>query len=188
MAVDGDGELLPALPGRPAMSSKPLVMFDVDGVVNLGLFLSSAQRGRLRSDQGWYSGRAGARHDPYATRIVLNREWGPLIRSIAEAGAEIAWATRWEEAANTWIAPLLGLPSLRYVSGAAGALRKAYRVVPWAEGRPWAWLDDEPEELQIATGMMSRAGGTPFLPVLTERTTGLTEEHADSVKKWLHSL
>jgi hypothetical protein len=163
-------------------------MLDVDGVVNLGLYLSSAQRGRLRGDDGWYSGRAGARHDPYAVRIVLNRKWGPLIRSVAEAGAEIAWATRWEEAANAWIAPLLGLPSLRYVSGAAEALRKAYRVVPWADGRPWAWVDDEPEELDIATGIMSRPGRAPFLPVLTGRMTGLTEEHADSVKKWLGSL
>ena len=37
----------------------PLVLLDVDGVLNLGLFMSSRQRGRLRGSEGWYSGRAG---------------------------------------------------------------------------------------------------------------------------------
>lgn len=167
--------------------SKPLVAIDVDGVLNLGLFLSSAERGRLRGDQGWYSGRAGAAHDPYATRIVLNRNWGALVASIAEAGAELMWATRWEEAANFWIGPLLGLPPMPCVANLSG-LRKAYRVVPQAQGRNWAWIDDEPEELEIATGMMKHSPDVSFLPVLTDSKTGITEEHVGSVRNWLHSL
>lgn len=164
----------------------PVVLLDVDGVVNLGLFLSSAERGRLRWHDGWFIGRAGDRSDPYATRIVLNRKWGPAIRSLADTGAELAWATRWREAANMWIAPLLGLPRLPVVpvSGSAARL-KAWDVIPWTQGRPWAWLDDEEDELAMASSLSSKR---PHLAVLTDRKTGLADEHAEKVRAWLASL
>lgn len=165
---------------------RPVVLLDVDGVVNLGLFLSSAERGSLHGKDGWHSGRAGDRHDPYAARIVLNRRWGPAIRSLADAGAELAWATRWREAANVFIGPLLGLPPLPVVpvSGDPGRL-KAWSVIPWTQGRPWAWLDDEEDELAMAVAL-SRS--RPHLAVLTDRKTGMTGEHADEVRAWLAGL
>lgn len=165
---------------------RPVVLLDVDGVLNLGLFLSSAERGRLHGQDGWYSGRAGDRSDPYATRIVLNRRWGPLVRSLAETGAELAWATRWQEAANVFIGPLLGLPVLPVVPVSADMGRlKAQSVIPWTQGRPWAWLDDEEDELAMAASLSRKR---PHLAVLTDRKTGVTRENADEVRAWLASL
>lgn len=174
-------------PGEAAVTDAgPLVLIDVDGVVNLGLFLSSAERGRLRGRDGWYSGRAGDPHDAYATRIVLNRAWGPMIRSIAEAGAQLAWATRWRDYANEFIGPLLRLPELPVVPVSSDPRQlKAWSVVPWTDGRPWAWLEDEESELAMAS-VLSR--GRPCLPVLVDRKTGLTQEHADRVIAWLGTL
>jgi len=160
---------------------RPLVLLDVDGVLNLGLFASSKQRSRLAYRSGWYSGRAG---DPsYGERVLLNRAWGPMLRSLAEAGAELAWASAWMQAANWYIGPLLGLPELRWAP--AVHRRKAYTVVPWTEGRPWAWLEDREDELTVASGL---SRGRPHLPVLVDRATGLTQEYVSQVHGWLESL
>lgn len=166
-----------------AVTGRPLVLIDVDGVVNLGQFMSSARRSRLHRSEGWYSGRAAGWDDPYAERIVLNRRWGPMLRSLADEGAELAWATAWNEAANWHISPLLGLGELPVAP--AMDKRKAYTVVPWTEGRPWAWLEDRQDELTVASALSHRR---PHLPVLVDPLEGLSWDHIERVRKWLVSL
>ncbi|MFB7357951.1 hypothetical protein [Streptomyces gardneri] len=65
---------------------------------------------------------------------------------------ELVWATTWEEDANAWIAPRLGLPDLPLVrwpdapgeeEWVPGLHWKAPALVAWAAGRPFAWVDDE---------------------------------------------
>jgi hypothetical protein len=166
-----------------AVTGRPLVLLDVDGVLNLGKFMSSERRGRLRGDQGWHCGRAGDPHDPYAERIVLNRRWGTMLRSLEEDGAELAWATAWNEAANWWISPLLGLGELPVALAVDGG--KAETVVPWTGGRPWAWLEDREFELEDASAL---AGDVPHLPVLVDPQEGIGWDHIERVRKWLVSL
>jgi hypothetical protein len=163
------------------VTGRPLVLLDVDGVLNLGQFLSSKQRSALQHRHGWYSGRAGDDH--YGTRIVLNRYWGPLLISLEEQGAELAWATGWQKEANWYISPLLGLGDLRWAPAVHG--RKAYTVVPWTEGRPWAWLDDIEDELKVASALSQHR---PHCPVLVDRATGLTPDHVETVREWLKTL
>jgi hypothetical protein len=160
---------------------RPLVLLDVDGVLNLGMFATSRQRGRLIYKEGWYGGRAG--NDLYGNRVLLNPAWGAMLRSLAETGAELAWASGWQQEANWYIGPLLGLPELRYAP--AVHRRKAYTVVPWTEGRPWAWLEDYEDELQVASALSQRR---PHLPVLVDRKTGLAQENVDEVAAWLEGL
>ena len=160
----------------------PVLLLDVDGVLNLGMFTTSRQRNALAYKHGWYSGRAGGDH--YGERIVMNRSWGRLLRRLADAGAELAWATAWEEAANLFIGPLLGLPELRVAP--AVHRDKASTVIPWTQGRPWAWLEDYEDELEEAVALT--APGVPCCPVLVERETGLTEEHVTRVAAWLEGL
>jgi hypothetical protein len=166
-----------------AVTGKPLLLIDVDGVVNLGQFMSSAQRKRLRRSEGWYSGRAGDPRDRYAERIVLNRRWGPMLRSLEDEGAELAWATAWNEAANWWISPLLRLGELPVALAMDGS--KAETVVPWTRGRPWAWLEDREFELEDASAL---AGDVPHLPVLVDPQEGLGDEHVERVREWIVSL
>jgi hypothetical protein len=166
-----------------AVTGKPLLLVDVDGVVNLGQFMSSARRGKLKGGEGWYSGRAGDRHDPWAERIVLNRRWGPMLRSLEAEGAELAWATAWNEAANWWISPLLGLGELPVAR--AVDKHKAETVIPWTQGRPWAWLEDREFELEGASAL---AGETPHLPVLVNPQEGLEWSHIERIREWLVSL
>jgi hypothetical protein len=165
------------------MTGRPLVLLDVDGVLNLGQFMSSARRSRLHRSEGWYSGRAGDRNDPWAERIVLNRRWGPVLRQLEERGAELAWATAWNESANWFISPLLHLGELPVAPARDGG--KACTVVPWTQGRPWAWLEDREYELEDASAL---AGSTPHLPVLVDPENGLGWDHVERVRKWLGSL
>jgi hypothetical protein len=164
--------------------ARPLVLLDVDGVLNLGLFMSSRRRSRLKRSEGWYSNRVGGDpHDLYAHRIVLNRRWGPMLRSLEAEGAELAWATAWQEGANRHISPLLRLGELPVAP--ARHKRKAYTVVPWTQGRPWAWLEDIGDELETASALSRRR---PHLPVLVDPEEGLTGEHVERVREWLVSL
>lgn len=91
----------------------------------------SDRHGRLRTGPGavpWLEGRAVARE---------------------------VWATTWEDEANAEIAPRIGLPTLPVVNWPEssdehdredqwfGLFWKTRTLVDWADGRPFAWVDDE---------------------------------------------
>ena len=164
------------------MRDGPVVLLDVDGVLNLGLFMPESRRKRLRRDDGWVRYRLHG--DPHGPWMVINRRWGTMLRSLAAQGAELAWATTWEDEANEAIGPMLGLPPLP--AAPARYLSKAATVIPWTGGRPWAWLDDSDHELQSA--VRRTRPGVPCLPVLVSPSTGLTGDHVQAVSEWLRAL
>jgi len=171
--------------------SRPLVLIDVDGVVNRALFLSSRQRNRLlygrpygtnkTMERGWVHTWAGDRH--YGERIVTHPKYGQWLTSLADR-AELAWATLWTEAANWHISPLLGLPELR-CSPFSDKGVKAVHAVAFTDGRPWAWLEDKPEELELASALSK---GRPHHAELVDSSAGLVRENVDWVSAWLDSL
>lgn len=80
-------------------------------------------------------------------RVWLNPDHGPALAGLP---CDLVWATTWEEEANDFIAPLLGLPSLPVVTWPeprprpdGGVFWKTPEVLAWARGRPFAWIDDE---------------------------------------------
>ncbi|EST22456.1 hypothetical protein M878_34750 [Streptomyces roseochromogenus subsp. oscitans DS 12.976] len=82
-------------------------------------------------------------------RVWLNPEHGPAL---LQPGYDLCWATSWMEEANIWIAPVVGLPrDLPYVDFGSGLFTvrpdgvhwKTEAIVAYAEGRPFAWVDDE---------------------------------------------
>ncbi|WP_328943445.1 hypothetical protein OG259_19545 [Streptomyces sp. NBC_00250] len=77
----------------------------------------------------------------------LDPAQGPRLAALPY---ELVWATTWEDDANAWVAPRLGLPALPLVrwpgdgpDPVAGVHWKAPALVAWAGGRPFAWVDDE---------------------------------------------
>ncbi|MFE0699731.1 HAD domain-containing protein [Streptomyces sp. NPDC058872] len=99
----------------------------------------------------------GPRHEPSGSvtdsaLMRLDPRLGPRLAALPCA---LVWATTWEGAANTDIAPLLGLPSLPVVhwpepSDAQehedrwfGLHWKTRTLVARADGRPFVWVDDE---------------------------------------------
>jgi hypothetical protein len=164
------------------VNNGPVILLDVDGVINLARFRSSRQRGRMIRE-GYFHRRPS---DPFADdRLLVDlRAVRPLVHALLDSGAELAWATTWEGEANEVFSPLLGLPVLPVAPAFHGGL-KAHLVIPWTQGRPWAWLEDQENELILASHL---SPGRPHLPVLVEHETGLAGKHVDAVSEWLAGL
>lgn len=166
--------------------NRPLILVDVDGVLNV-VDLTSRQRSRLMYHSGWknrWVQLPSHRHDGYADfRVFVNPAHGRWLRKLAcDTGGELAWGTTWEDDANRWVAPLVGLPQLPVAPAPWG--RKAPSVFDWTDGRPFVWFDDDEHELELAAQLAADAG-QPFLPVLVDYRTGLTEANIGRARKWL---
>jgi hypothetical protein len=80
-------------------------------------------------------------------RVWLNPDHGPALAALP---FDLVWATTWEQEANDYIAPVLGLPELPVIAWTekhserdGGIYWKTPEIVAWAEGRAFAWIDDE---------------------------------------------
>ncbi|MFF4485900.1 hypothetical protein ACFY0F_05285 [Streptomyces sp. NPDC001544] len=121
--------------------SRPVLYLDVDGPLNP--YAAKPER----RPEGYTTIRVALRPGR-ALRVWLNPAHGPALLDL---GYDLCWATTWMDAANRWIAPVVGLPDLPYVDFGAGlfALRpdgvhwKTQAIVAHAADRPFAWVDDE---------------------------------------------
>jgi hypothetical protein len=163
------------------MPDRPLILVDVDGVLNV--IATSKERRRLCFHEGWQQRRVELGVGTF--RLFFNPASGPLLSRLArETGAELAWGTTWEEYANLVVGPLLGLPRLP-VAPVADFPHKANGIVPWTAGRPFVWFDDEPDAAEVTAPL---AGEQPHLVVRVDEGEGLTEKHAATARDWLHGL
>ncbi|MFG3042752.1 hypothetical protein ACGFYZ_38225 [Streptomyces sp. NPDC048330] len=126
----GDG---PGGPARP-----PLLFLDVDGPL-----IPFGTREGADPAHPTYPPVPPASVSPLLAR--LDPAQGPRLAALPY---ELVWATTWEADANAWVAPRLGLPELPVLPwtdgpGAPGLHWKTPALVAWAEGRPFAWVDDE---------------------------------------------
>ena len=130
--------------------SRPLLFLDVDGPLNP--YAAQPERRpdgyttlRVPRPAGTAEGLSGRRRP---LRVWLNPGHGPALLGL---GYELCWATTWMADANRWVAPVLGLPELPYVDfGDAlfqarpdGVHWKTAPLVDFADGRSFAWVDDE---------------------------------------------
>ncbi len=152
-------------------TGRPLLLVDVDFVLNpdfTGRW--DGPEGDALREAGWVVIGGFIFND---RPVWLNRFHGlKLMHAALATGAELAWATRWHGVANQVVSPLLGLPQMPVIPFPRTG--KAEAVVPWTQGRPFAWLDDEPG-LAETTGRL--AGDQPHLVVRVDERTGLTDEN-----------
>ncbi|MGK5640149.1 hypothetical protein ACSNOK_17810 [Streptomyces sp. URMC 126] len=133
------------------MSRRPLLFLDVDGPLNP--YAAQPERRpegytTLRVPREAVAGRHELLSRSSTLRLWLNPEHG---RALLRLGYELCWATTWTAHANRWIAPVLGLPELPFVDFRAALFRerpdgvhwKTAPLVEYADGRPFAWVDDE---------------------------------------------
>lgn len=161
------------------MTKRPLVLLDVDGVLN------PARRHSLRLRQ----------HecvlDGQTYRILLNARHGPKLTDLArDTGAELAWATTWEQHANVEIGPRIGLPPLPVITvngdpgTRAGEHFKTRHVAEYVAGRPFVWFDDNlgTPDWQY---LKDHPGVEDFLLVEVDPRTGLSDRHLAQAREWL---
>ncbi|WP_457029967.1 HAD domain-containing protein [Kitasatospora sp. P5_F3] len=153
---------------------KPLLFLDVDGVLNPVC---------PHPDAGFDS------HTLLGYAVLLSARHAAWLRELAEA-YELCWATTWEEHANIHIAPALGLPRLPVVrfSGYVPqpddpkipvldliAAHKWAPLLRYADGRPFAWVDDVIPGSLLRRSLLRR--DRLLLPV--DPGQGLQRQHVD---------
>jgi hypothetical protein len=163
---------------------KPLLLLDVDGVLN-----PYATRSE-RVPEGYTT------HQLAGDPVRLNPSHGPMLLEFAEKHEmALAWATIWEHEANASIAPILGLPELpvvdlgwqRTVSGLFQTDHwKFDGVLEFAGDRPLAWLDDDffmfGSSMEWFLGQ--RGADRPTLLRDIDPVVGLLPEDLDAIAEW----
>jgi hypothetical protein len=154
----------------------PLILLDVDGVLN-----------PLQRSPGYQRYRATPNGTTF--RLLLNPRHGPLLTGLAKAtGAELVWASYWTDTANEWIGPRVGLPTLRSIpipprdpEYSYGGW-KARHVADWVGERPFVWLEDEPD---VTDTLAAGPALGPHLIVPVDPEKGLTDRHVEQARDWL---
>ncbi|MER5354431.1 hypothetical protein ABT093_29385 [Kitasatospora sp. NPDC002551] len=134
------------------MTALPLLLLDVDGPLNPFAAEPQEQPAGYRTHHvrpdSWlarFPGRPVGEIEPI--RLWINPDHGPRLLDLP---FELVWATAWKGEANTWIAPLVGLPELPFIAWPQmhqddpdGLHWKTRALLDWADGRPFVWVDDE---------------------------------------------
>lgn len=177
-----------------AANTRPLVLVDVDGVLNPDARLDSHHLIEAGYAIHEYDG-PGPDDARVQGKVWLNPAHGQWLGGLAERGAELAWATAWGRHAAEWIAPRLSLPAdMRVVDvGSRGGVKfgrspKTSHIRRWAGARPFAWLDDEIGGRDYAWAEERTAGGINTLLVHVTPHIGLTRADVDEVHQWLDQV
>lgn len=123
-------------------------------------------------------------------KVWLNPLHGPALMGL---GVEVIWATMWENEANEWISPHIGLPKLAFIDWTDWDYRnpeklhpKTKRILSWmAENRPdsdFLWIDDEPtgtDKTYIDENFPNSGNIMKISPRI-----GLTEADFTNIRKW----
>jgi hypothetical protein len=153
---------------------KPYLFIDVDGVLN-----TSPRPGTVR-----YS----------ALGYILNLDPHDGHRLLEFADRyELVWATTWKDLANVHIAPKVGLPELPWVEWSnryptvrthpSNVMVKTFEVIKYANGRPFAWLDDDLMRYDIKELRKCKS-----LPIVVDAKRGITDAQLEKLEEWVKAL
>jgi HAD domain in Swiss Army Knife RNA repair proteins len=181
-------------PPRPAHDRLPTVFLDVDGVLNAFRFdVEHASFGDFTDHAVTIDDQPGLgrRFD-----LCLSRTMGERLASL---NAVIVWVTTWEHHADTYIAPLCGLPrDLSVLTSPDGvdtwhgtwkfdAVRRAVSEDP----RPFVWVDDDLDAFGRGSDSARRwAADLPIenLLVSPDPRAGLTHGHLEAIEAFLEKV
>ena len=154
---------------------KPLLYVDVDGVISLFGFPSTAcPAGTWLSVDGV----------PHLISATASGHLLSLGRSF-----ELVWCTGWEEKADEHLVHALALPArppfLTFEPAPTAAHWKLGAVERHAGDRPLAWIDDT---FDASCHDWAAARAAPTLLVPTDPAVGLTGEHVAALERWAREL
>ena len=159
----------------PATPPKPLLLVDVDGVLNPLVRIAVFPRDF-------------AEHRLEGFRVLLSARHGVWLNALADR-FDLVWATTWEDDANRLIAPLIGLPTdlpvIRFGDPERPGTWKLPDVAAYVGDRPAAWVDDD---LWGDAEAWARARAAPTLLVRTDPAVGLARRHVKALERFAGRL
>lgn len=159
---------------------KPILFLDVDGPLNpYGANPSRRPEGYVTHRMFADTGNWGKR----GLRVWLNPGHGERLLALPFS---LVWATTWEGLANKHIGPNIGLPELPFVHFGFSEVTKIPALVRFAEGRPFAWVDDEITGQDRAYVVQEHTG--EFLLHLVSPRLGLLDGDFQRLHAWAASL
>ncbi|MFI0452768.1 HAD domain-containing protein [Actinomadura sp. 6N118] len=156
-----------------------MLYLDIDGVLN---------------PTGLVAPESFVEHAVARLTVRISSEHQCWLRELGEC-YELVWASTWEKHANEFIGPLLGLPELPFVSFTTyqrrpddprvpvmqvAEMRKWAPILRHANGRRFAWVDDEIPLRARRQALPHR--GMKLMQV--NQTCGLTRRHVDRLLSW----
>lgn len=157
-----------------AETPKPLLLADVDGVLNP----FTAQVVPHGFDE----------HNLAGMRVLLSPAHGEWLRALSSE-FELVWATTWEADANALIAPLIGLPALPFITFTPpdptfeGYTIKLPDVIAFVGDRPAAWIDDDlSSDVRYWSQWRRTELGIPTLLVDVFPRLGLEKFHVERLR------
>jgi len=169
------------------VTSKPLLMVDIDGVISL--FGAPGHAATWPAGPARNPGTAAAQgsfHSIDGIPHFLSSSAAAHLLGLAEH-FDLVWASGWEERAEEYLPHLLGLPEglpfLRFERspGRVNAHWKLAAIDAYAGTRPLAWIDDAFNE---ACHEWASERAAPTLLVRTEPQDGLTSREAQLLAAW----
>lgn len=171
------------------MGDRPLLLIDVDGVLNPDASNNTMNKHNRRNEDQRFT-----LHRLAGFRVWLSPWHGEQLLALADR-FELTWCTTWEHNANEWIGPHLGLPKLPVIefdktwalpSRGDGTYFKTHEAVAYARGRPFAWVDDEIsvyDEQYVAD-----VHPAPAKLLRINPAAGLRQPDFDTLASWAASL
>lgn len=158
--------------------AKPIVLLDVDGVLNFFMGRSVWETSKM----AWIRDRSRG----------IGVQWSPTVvdklNDWFDSGlAEIRWLTSWDNRAQEKLAPELGLRHFELARNPAENIDKdvaADRTALAEPERPIVWIDDEVLNLSqlVKSDWISKDTTLLIHPVENE---GLTPEHLEKIESFL---
>jgi hypothetical protein len=157
--------------------SLPVLAVDIDGVVSLFGAEERPDRAHTRLELV-----DGVPH-------LISLPVGDRLQRLSEH-FELVWASGWEDKANFYLPPMLGLPELPHVTFGGGVAAGAahWKLGPleeYAADRPLAWIDDN---FNDGCYEWAERRPAPTLLVPTESHLGLEEAHVGALEAWARDI
>jgi HAD domain in Swiss Army Knife RNA repair proteins len=154
-------------------------LLDIDGVLNpffRELTGHDPPYCGCAAHRAWRKRRPLGSGDPL--RVYVNPSHGPKLRKLAEdAGAQLMWASRWQEHAHLF-GHEIGLPLMEVIP-IADDKEKGAAVREYTYPAPVVWFDDEPDQF---AGMQLMSHAHKLIAV--DPAEGLTDDHIAQARDW----
>jgi hypothetical protein len=166
--------------------TKPIMLLDVDGPLNPYAAKPTRRPEGFETHRtyprGWETGKG--------LRVWLNPSHGPKLM---DCGYDIVWCTAWEDEANEWIGPHIGLPELPAIEWGPHETYldkklhwKTHQIATYMQenhpGVPFIWVDDEAtkkDEEYLETKL-----DIPLKVCIIDPKTGLEDKDFDKMTEW----